>query len=240
MLVFEHGWSISSPIASAAGSSSWRGWSGAPERSCGAKLPGPPAPRGPFRSASASWPCLSLSAASPNNSRRQPCSAPTSGIVVRRDLFEIVDVAITLLATAWRSDVIRSSTFRSSTMAASLELLRCFSIFGSVRGRARYRAARRRRCRRPFRAVESLRQGTQTREPFQAGGRVGGDIADRVVLQYAAARNVAALRLLLAPAATSISTASSFGLRTRVFSRSRRVRDENRRFSARSGLPFPR
>jgi exopolyphosphatase/guanosine-5'-triphosphate,3'-diphosphate pyrophosphatase len=35
MLVFEHRWSISSPTASAAASSSLRAWSAAPDRSCG-------------------------------------------------------------------------------------------------------------------------------------------------------------------------------------------------------------
>ena len=41
-------------------------------------------------------------------------------------------------------------------------------------------------------------------------------------------------------AATSISTASSFGLRTRVLAAPRRARGGNRRSSARSGLPSPR
>src|SRR4051794_41431324 len=44
----------------------------------------------------------------------------------------------------------------------------------------------------PFRAVESSRQRAQAGEPLQGGRRMGGDIADRIVLQHAAARNVAA------------------------------------------------
>ena len=150
--------------------------------------------------ASASRPCFSASAASPNSSRRQPCRAATSALSSAAICSRSSTVAITLLATAWRSEVMRSSTFSSSTIAAPLELLRGFSILGSV-GRIARQAALHGGddVGAPFRALEAFRQRAQIGEPLQRGRCVGGDVADRIVLQHAAARHVAALRFLLAP-----------------------------------------
>jgi hypothetical protein len=50
--------------------------------------------------ASASWPRLSARAASPNSSRRQPCSAPTAALSSAAICSRSSTVAMTLLATA--------------------------------------------------------------------------------------------------------------------------------------------
>src|SRR5215813_2139759 len=51
----------------------------------------------------------------------------------------------------------------------------------------------------PFRALEPARQRAQGREPLDRGRRLLGDLAHHVVLEHAAARHVASLRLALAP-----------------------------------------
>src|SRR5581483_11707977 len=51
----------------------------------------------------------------------------------------------------------------------------------------------------PFRAIKAFWNRTQAAEPLDGGGCVGRYIADRVILENAAARNVTALRLLFAP-----------------------------------------
>ena len=51
----------------------------------------------------------------------------------------------------------------------------------------------------PFRAIESLRQRAQIGEPLQRGRRVGGDVADGVVLEHTRAWHVARLSFALAP-----------------------------------------
>ena len=47
--------------------------------------------------------------------------------------------------------------------------------------------------------VLPLPRAHQPGEPFKRGRCMGGDVTDRIVLEHAAARDVAALRLLLAP-----------------------------------------
>ena len=118
----------------------------------------------------------------------------------RRSASRSSTVAITLLATAWRSEVMRSSTFSSSTIAAPLELLRGFSIFGSVAGsRASPRCTA---------ATMSLPHFERSK-PFGSERRLASfssEVGAWVAISPTAssfstrrARHVAALRFLLAP-----------------------------------------
>ena len=142
------------------------------------------------------------------------------GKIVGGNLFEIVDGRNYLARDGMRSDVMRS---RTSGVRRSLRHSNCRAAFPFSAGfgdRGRGRAVRRRRFGAPLGAVKPLRQRAQAGEPLQGGRCMGGDIADGIILQHAAARHVAALRLLFAPGGDLHEHASSFGLRTRVFSRS--------------------
>ncbi len=154
----------------------------------------------PRSTASASLPCLSASAFSPNSSRRQPFSAGTSASSSAAMRSRSSTVAITLAATPCRSEVMRSSTLSSSTVAAPFGAGRKRSSCGSVLGsRASPRLTASTICLAPARALEALRQRAQRAQPLDGGRRLHRDVADHVVLEHARARHVARLRLALAP-----------------------------------------
>ena len=176
----------------------------------------------PCSTASASLPCLSASAFSPNSSRRQPCSAGTSASSSAAMRSRSSTVAITLAATPCCSDVMRSRTLSSSTVACAVGraavALQARQGLGVARKAALDRLDDRHA---PARALEALRQRAQPGEPFHRGRRLHRDVADDVVLEHArrAARRGSAPRARARRRPPSARRAPC-GLRTRLLSRS--------------------
>ena len=163
------------------------------------------------------------------------------GVIVGSDLSRSSTVAITLLATACRSDVIRSSTFRSSTMAPPLELPRGFSIFGSVEGsRAtpRWTAATMSvphlERSKPFGSERRLASRSRLVGAWVAISPTASSLRTRLRGRRGFALPVRARpRLPSAPRAPWVCAPASSAA-------PRRVQDGNRKSWARSGLPSPR
>ena len=85
-------------------------------------------------------------------------------------------------------------------MAAPSEYPRGFSIYGKPRGIAFEAALLGHHDKSaPTRRLKPFARGRKFARRLRLGRSMGGDDADRIVLQHAAAGNVAALRLLLAP-----------------------------------------
>ncbi len=154
----------------------------------------------PFSIESASWPCLSAIARSPNSSRRQPRSAGTSACVVGGDAVEVVDGGDHLGGDAvlLRGHAQQHLEELDGGLAVDRRL-----VLLPLRQRlqiARQPAIDRPHDRfAPFRALEALRQRAQRAESLDRGRSLDRDVADHVVLEHASARHVAGLRLALAP-----------------------------------------
>ena len=116
-------------------------------------------------------------------------------------LLEVVAVAMMREATPCSSATIFRSTFRSSAAALAR------SGAGRWRGNARQRAVGKREglldggqdAARDAGALEAARNGPEPAERFRVARLLQRDLVDRIVLQDAAARHVARLRLALAP-----------------------------------------
>ncbi len=160
---------------------------------------GPAAPRrrarGRRRAPWASSPRLTLSASSPKASRRQPCRAGTSASSSAAIFSRSETVAISLDATSASSARAFSSTLSSSTTARG-RLLRGVGL-GPLHARALgVRAGDGladggQQVRPEAGAGEALGHRAQAVQPVRVGGRLGGQLVDRLVLQDAAARLVA-------------------------------------------------
>ncbi len=172
--------------------------------------------------ASARRPAFSASARSPNNSRRQPRRALDLGLVLAGDLFKIVHRGDDLGGDAVLLEVMRSSTFKSSTVAeAPLESGRSRSMRGSVLGSRSSPAFTASRICSPAR--ERSNPLGMERSCASRSGVVGCCVAISPITSSFKMRERGMSRPCASRsrhAATSISTPSSFGLRARERSRS--------------------
>ena len=122
------------------------------------------------------------------------------GMIVGRDLFEVVDGCDHLAGDGVPLRCHPQQDFQQLDDRAAVRIaarLFDFRQAGRVAGEAALHGGD--DIGAPFRAVEAFRQRTQIGQPLEAGRCLDGDVADRIVFQNAAARNVTALCLLLAP-----------------------------------------
>ena len=179
--------------ASRPGSSS-RAEATRPRRAPGAaRRPTAITPRGDMDSARS--PRFSASACSPKSWRRQPFSAGTSASSSAAICSSSSVLAMMRAATPCSSATILRSTFRSSAAALACSgAARWRGICGSslVGQRAAPRSTARQDAAREVGALEAARDGPEPPERLGVVRLLQGDLVDRLVLQHAAARHVAA------------------------------------------------
>jgi len=174
-----------------------------------------------FSIASIKRPCLRASAFSPNNSRRQPDIAGTSASSSAAMRSRSSTVAITLAATPWRSEVMRSSTLSNSTVAWPLSTGLARSSRGRVLGSRSSPRLTASMIASPH--LERSKPRGSERRPASRSMVVGAWIAMSPTTSSLSTRPRGTSRVRASCSrqpATSIRMASSLGLRTRVFRRS--------------------